>query len=155
MRQDDVIKKKKKERRSAVNDAVLQRPADYGYVTSLHALFCFFVFLLILTRLVGGYVDGGVARRDGALGRDAVDGLDLEAVVRVSLKVPDGCVSLSEAQAAWRDLHVVVAAHAGAVLALLTHHVIHEVGAASGVARLRPLQKHGRLVYAGDHAERG
>lgn len=110
---------------------------------------------LILTRLIGGYIDGGVARRDGALGRDAVDGLDLEAVVRVGLQVPDGCVSLGEAQAPWRDLDVVVAAHTGAVLALLTHHVVHEVGSAARVTWLRPLQIHGRLVDAGDHAERG
>lgn len=109
----------------------------------------------MLTRLIGGYVDGGVAWRDGALGRDAVDGLDLKAVVRVRLQVPDGRVPLCEAQAPGGDLHVVVAAHTGAVLALLTHHVIHQVSSAARVAWLRPLQKHRRLVYAGDHAKRG
>lgn len=110
---------------------------------------------MVLTRLVGGYVDGGVARRDGALGRDAVDGLDLEAVVRVRLQVPDGGLSLGQAQAPGCNFYVVVAAHAGSVLALLTHHVVHQVGSAARVAWLRPLQKHGGLVYAGDHAERG
>lgn len=144
MRRDDVIKKSAAKKPPQKNAVPLRKCTlgSYGDEPTL-------------TRLIGGYIDGGVARRDGALGRDAVDGLDLEAVVRVSLQVPDGRVSLGEAQAPRRDLHIVVTAHAGAVLALLAHHVVHKVGSAARVAWLRPLQRHRRLVYAGDHAERG
>lgn len=43
---------------------------------------------LLLTSLVGGDVDRGVARGGGAFPRHPVDGLHLEAVAGVGLQLP-------------------------------------------------------------------
>lgn len=105
--------------------------------------------------MVGGDVDGGVARCDRTLGRDAVDRLDLEAVVRVGLQVPDGGGPDGEAQTPRRHVHVLIAAATRTRVALLTHHVVHQVGPAPRVTGLRPLQRHRGLVHAGDDTQRG
>lgn len=70
--------------------------------------------LLLLTGLVGGDVDCGVAGRGGVFPRNPVDSLHLEAVARVSLQIPHYHLPLPQPQPARRDVHVVVAARAGA-----------------------------------------
>lgn len=112
--------------------------------------------MAILTGLVGGDVDGGVARCAGALPRDAVDRLDLKAVAGMSLQVPHYHLLLGQAQSARRYVDVVVTARAWApvVQTLLAHHVVDDVIPSASVQRLFPLQGDGSLVHGGDYVFR-
>jgi len=110
----------------------------------------------LLTGLVGGDVDCGIARRGGVFPRDPVDSLHLEAVAGVSLQVPHHHLPLPQTQPARSDVHVVVAACAGAPIpqALLTHHVVDEVAPPAGVHGVLPLQGQRGLVHAGYNVAR-
>lgn len=111
---------------------------------------------LLLTGLVGGDVDCGVAGRGGVFPRNPVDSLHLEAVAGVSLQVPHHHLPLPQPQPARSDVHVVVAAGAGAPVsqAFLTHHVIDEVAPPTRVLGLLPLQGQRGLVHAGYNVAR-
>lgn len=108
------------------------------------------------TSLIGGDVDRRELRRVGALVRNAVDRLDLEAVLRVGLQVAHGDAALGQPEVTRRDVHVVVAARAQAPLgqALLADDVVEDVVAAAQVARVAPLQDQRGLVHAGDDVAR-
>lgn len=106
---------------------------------------------LLLTSLVGGDVDCRVAGGGVVFPGDPVDGLHLEAVAGVGLQLPHHHLPEPEAQAARRDLHVVVAAHARAAVSqtLLAHDVVNQVTPPTCVIRLVPLQGQRGLVHAG------
>lgn len=109
------------------------------------------------TGLICGDVHGGELGRIGALVGNAVDRLDLEAVLRVGLQVPDRHAPLGQSQVARRDVHVVVAArtHSPVGKALLTDDVVEDIVAATQVTRLAPLQHERGFVDAGDDAAWG
>lgn len=111
---------------------------------------------LLLTSLVGGDVDCGVAGRGGDFPRDPIDSLHLEAVARVSLQVPNHHLPLPKPQPARSDVHVVVTARAGAPVsqAFLAHHVVDQVAPATCVLGLIPLQGQRGLVHAGYNVAR-
>lgn len=62
------------------------------------------------TSLICGDVHCRELRRIGALVGNAVDRLDLKAVLRVSLQVAHRHAALGQPKVAWRDVHVVVTA---------------------------------------------
>lgn len=109
-----------------------------------------------LTSLIGGDIDRGKLWRVWALVRNAVDRLDLEAVLRVGLQVAHGNSALGQPEVSRRDVHVVVAARAHAPLgqALLADDVVEDVVTAAQVARVAPLQDQRGLVHAGDDVAR-
>lgn len=111
---------------------------------------------LLLTGLVGGDVDCGIAGRDGVLPRDPVDSLHLEAVAGVSLQIPHYHLPLPQPQPPGGDVHVVVAARAGTPVskAFFTHHVIHQVVPPACVLGLLPLQGQRSLIHAGYNVAR-
>lgn len=112
--------------------------------------------LLLLTGLVGGNVDRGVAGCGGVFPRNPVDSLHLEAVAGVSLQIPHHYLPLPQPQPARSDVHVVIAACAGAPVpqAFLTHHVIDEVAPPARVLGFLPLQGQRGLVHAGYNVAR-
>lgn len=107
--------------------------------------------LLLLTGLVGGDVDCGVAGCGGVFPGNPVDSLHLEAVACVSLQVPHHHFPLPQPQPARSDVHVVVAARAGAPVsqAFLAHHVIDQIAPPACVLGLFPLQGQRGLIHAG------
>lgn len=111
---------------------------------------------LLLTSLVGGDVDCGVAGWGGVLPRYTVNSLHLKAVAGVSLQVPHHHLPLPQPQPARSDVHVVITARAGATVsqAFLTHHIIDQVTPPACVLGLLPLQGQRGLVHAGYNAAR-
>lgn len=95
--------------------------------------------------------------RVGALAGDAIHRLDLEGVLGVGHQVADVDASLSEAQLARHELHVVVAARAQPPLhaALLADDVVEQVIPPARVLWLAPLQHQRRLIHVGDDAAWG
>lgn len=95
-----------------------------------------------LTSLVGGNVNGGKLGCIGTLVGDSIDGLNLKAVLGVSLKVSDRHMSLSKPKVAGRDIHVVITSCAGSTFrqTFLTDDVVEKVLPSTLVTWLAPLK---------------
>lgn len=105
-----------------------------------------------LTSLVGGDVNRGKLRCIGTLVGDSIDGLNLKAVLGVSLKVSDRHMSLSKPKVAGRDIHIVITPCTGSTFGqtFLTDDVIEKVLPSTLVTWLAPLKYKRCLIYNGD-----
>lgn len=106
-----------------------------------------------LTCLIRGDIDRGVLRDGWTLGGHAIDSLNLEAIMGVSLKIPHGRLFLCQTQSPRRHLHVIVTSGARSAImqALFTHDVVNDVTSSAQISWLGPLERHGGLIHDGDH----
>lgn len=107
-----------------------------------------------LTSLVGGDVNRGKLWCIRTLVGDSIDGLNLKAVLGVSLKVSDRHMSLSKPKVAGGDIHVVITSCAGSTFrqAFLANDIVEKVLPSTLVTWLAPLKYKRRLIYTGDNA---
>ncbi len=107
-----------------------------------------------LTSLVGGDVNRGKMGCVRTLVGDSIDGLNLKAVLSVSLKVSDRNMSLSKPKVAGRDIHIVITSCAGTTFrqTFLTDDIVEKVLPSTMVTWVTPLKYKRRLIYTGDDA---